>query len=1212
MELRNRSKRIMSLPGGDRRGAPGADAGRHSIRAIGGEGLGGRPFAGGPTLSGNPEQSEFTHSINSQDIQSVAPAEDVSQAAPATYPATTKAGKPRVRMKWDNEINTFIMRTYLYVTKLETDRTMYCKNLHDRFILKYPHVNVSAQRIADQRRVIVRNKLLPDTVIEQIKSEVREQLDREEANITQQHNDNSLTPSNNSSFDDNSPLSNLLTRPPSTLPSTTQAFTQTSTIRTTANVESHTTQPEVDTELIQKLTDKISTTLTEYSGIDPATRPRLPRLRENKKLYKLLNIFNTHILCKFYSIDSDISHIHNLIYCSALVISKELGYNISTLQQRNNKKKQHNKPAWQIRIERDIEKLRKDIGRVSHYIMNSNRSDKLIKKVEEIFSRNKLHSTHEKNNKRPEEFLDTLKQKLSLKVQRLKRYKKALHRKEDNKLFNRNEKMFYRNLHSNDFSNKEEVGERELPTRESLQNYWTSIWKKHVEFNYQADWIKEEERKYQDISEMEFVDVDREDIEKVSQKMKSWKSPGIDGIHSFWYKKFYSLHDILGSAITDMIKGIVEMPRFLTKGLTYMLPKSNNTSDPSQYRPITCLPTLYKLITSCITNKLNTHIENNRIMAEEQKGCRRNHLGCKEQLIIDSTILKHAHKNNNNLNITYIDYKKAFDSVPHSWLIRVLQIYKVNPTLITFLENTMADWRTTLLLTCDQSTILTEEIPIENGIFQGDSLSPLWFCLALNPLSNLLNNSENGYNLTSTVSVSHLMYMDDIKLFSKTERAMKNLIDITKKFSCDINMSFGLDKCRTLRIMKGKVRGPNTEQQTQTNNENLNFQLMDSNDTYKYLGIHQAKGIQHIKIKKTLTQEYFRRVNLICKRQLYSKNLFKAINTFAIPVLTYTFGVVKWTKTDIHKLEIKTRTTLTKNNYLHPKSAIERTTIKHHECNKLLTWRSKELHGRHLHDLEQPHIHSGASNKWLKVGALFPETEGFIIAIQDQVINTRNYKKYILKDPNLTNDKCRKCNRLPETIQHITSACPSLTQTDYTHRHNQICNIIHQKIALKHKLIAENPPPYYQYTPKPVLESSSHKLYYDRAILTDRTVHNNRPDITLIDKPNKTVHIIDIAVPNTHNLHKTITEKIHKYTELKDEILHIWKMEKVFIVPLVLSSTGVIPRHLITALHTLDLPEYTYISMQKAAILNTCRIVRKFLQDDNTTQTILGNETYLA
>lgn len=69
-------------------------------------------------------------------------------------------------------------------------------------------------------------------------------------------------------------------------------------------------------------------------------------------------------------------------------------------------------------------------------------------------------------------------------------------------------------------------------------------------------------------------------------------------------------------------------------------------------------------------------------------------------------------------------------------------------------------------------------------------------------------------------------------------------------------------------------------------------------------------------------------------------------------------------------------------------------------------------------------------------------------------------------------------------------------------------------------------------------------MYFDPAILTDRTIHFNRPNITLIDKANKTTLLIDITVSNTHNIQKTITEKLNKYAELKEEIMRIWRQTK--------------------------------------------------------------------
>jgi hypothetical protein len=60
-------------------------------------------------------------------------------------------------------------------------------------------------------------------------------------------------------------------------------------------------------------------------------------------------------------------------------------------------------------------------------------------------------------------------------------------------------------------------------------------------------------------------------------------------------------------------------------------------------------------------------------------------------------------------------------------------------------------------------------------------------------------------------------------------------------------------------------------------------------------------------------------------------------------------------------------------------------------------WSQKSLHGRHPYDLSQQYVDIEASNKWLTNADLFAEKEGFLTAIQDQVILTRSCKKYILK-----------------------------------------------------------------------------------------------------------------------------------------------------------------------------------------------------------------------
>jgi hypothetical protein len=71
------------------------------------------------------------------------------------------------------------------------------------------------------------------------------------------------------------------------------------------------------------------------------------------------------------------------------------------------------------------------------------------------------------------------------------------------------------------------------------------------------------------------------------------------------------------------------LPQYLTLGMTYMLPKTGNLEDPKYYRPISCLPTLYKLLTSILEETNYDHMITNKVIADEQKGCYKGSQGCK-------------------------------------------------------------------------------------------------------------------------------------------------------------------------------------------------------------------------------------------------------------------------------------------------------------------------------------------------------------------------------------------------------------------------------------------------------------------------------------------------------------------------------------------------------------------------------------------------------
>ena len=88
--------------------------------------------------------------------------------------------------------------------------------------------------------------------------------------------------------------------------------------------------------------------------------------------------------------------------------------------------------------------------------------------------------------------------------------------------------------------------------------------------------------------------------------------------------------------------------------------------------------------------------------------------------------------------------------------------------------------------------------------FQGYYLFPLFFCLALIPLTTELNRTGYGYKICEK-SINYLFYMDDLKMFAKDDHELEGLLQTVKKFSDDIDMKFELEKCAKATFLKEKL-----------------------------------------------------------------------------------------------------------------------------------------------------------------------------------------------------------------------------------------------------------------------------------------------------------------------------------------------------------------------------------------------------------------------
>ena len=246
--------------------------------------------------------------------------------------------------------------------------------------------------------------------------------------------------------------------------------------------------------------------------------------------------------------------------------------------------------------------------------------------------------------------------------------------------------------------------------------------------------------------------------------------------------------------------------------------------------------------------------------------------------------------------MAWIDYRKAYDFFPHSWILERFDMLGISDNVRSFLEKSMKKWE--LLLNLNGSDLC--EFHINRGIFQEDTLSPLIFVICMIPPSLLLRkvkiSDEWG---RKKFKLNHLLFMDDLKLLGKSDDQIDSLVQV-------------------VILKKGKlvkfdgIHLPNQEIKKE----------VDENG-YTYFGILELDEIKEHEMKIKVTAEYKRRLRLILKSKLNGKNKIQAINAWAVAMLKYRAGIINWKIDELKKMDRRTRKTLTMYGVLHPKRDID-------------------------------------------------------------------------------------------------------------------------------------------------------------------------------------------------------------------------------------------------------------------------------------------------
>ena len=214
--------------------------------------------------------------------------------------------------------------------------------------------------------------------------------------------------------------------------------------------------------------------------------------------------------------------------------------------------------------------------------------------------------------------------------------------------------------------------------------------------------------------------------------------------------------------------------------------------------------------------------------------------------------------------MAWIDFRKAYDMIPHSWILKTLELVETARNIIELLRRGMQSWRTVLF----SGENKLGKVNIKRDIFQEDSLSPLLLVVALISVTIILRTMKQGCSFGKGKERFN-------NLNDSNDNEIDSLVKVVKIVSGDIETQFGFDKCAVLK-MKKKKQGIDL-------GDGLLIAEADQ-EGYKYLGILERDDICQEKMKEKVQIENYKRVRAVLKSKLNDGNVINAIIKWAVTV----------------------------------------------------------------------------------------------------------------------------------------------------------------------------------------------------------------------------------------------------------------------------------------------------------------------------------------
>lgn len=425
----------------------------------------------------------------------------------------------------------------------------------------------------------------------------------------------------------------------------------------------------------------------------------------------------------------------------------------------------------------------------------------------------------------------------------------------------------------------------------TVENFYRDLYNTKIPEPNNAEEFQRNAQRIINVGSEELPDIKLDEVNKALEHMKRNKSPGKDGVIVEFIKEGgEKLKKRVACLLNKcLLEGII--PEDWNDSTVILLHKKGDHHKLENYRPISLLPVLYKLLMKVITNRLSDKLD--EYQSETQAGFRHGY-GTRDHLLTMKLLTEKANEYNITLYLAFVDFEKAFDSVETWAILRGLRNCRIDQRYIDLLENISK--KATATYKMHQPT---DPVPLKRGVRQGDCLSPKLFTLALEDIFKKLEWQNIGINVNGK-RLNHLRYADDIVLIAGNYNDLNYMVTSLNRQAASVGLKMNLTKTKTMMP---------TEQQETINVDNITIENVEE---YIYLGqtvrLDRESQAKESKRRSKLAWAAFGKLSFILRSNNIQQHLkTKVFNQCILPIMTY--GTENWslTKAHLQKLAVTQR-----------------------------------------------------------------------------------------------------------------------------------------------------------------------------------------------------------------------------------------------------------------------------------------------------------------